>query len=184
MNSYALSLGMSETHFMNPHGLDQAGHYTSAYDLALSGWYALRNPLLMQFAQFKSGIVDHHSFYNVNSFLSRYPGATGIKPGWTDDAGRVLVASAHNYGHNIIVVVMNSTIEIAKDVDPLMDYGFTLLNGQAEIPLQSVNLGSLNIPGVAKAAQPTKSLNLQALSAALKAEVLYTLQLAVSLAPH
>jgi D-alanyl-D-alanine carboxypeptidase len=148
MNANAASLGMYETHFMNPHGLDQPGHYSSAYDLALSGWYALRNPLLMQFVQTKVASVDGHDFYSVDTFLFRYPGATGIKPGWTDNAGRVLVASAHNNGHNVLVVVMNSTIEIAKDTDPLMDYGFTLLAGLASTPLQSINLGWLAAPGV------------------------------------
>lgn len=151
MNSYAASLGMYETRFMNPHGLDQPGHYSSAYDLALSGWYALRNPLLMQFVQTKVTSIDGHDFYNVDTFLFRYPGATGLKPGWTDAAGRVLVASARNNGHNVLVVVMNSTIEIAKDTDPLMDYGFTLLAGRASTPLQSINLGWLAVPGVVQA---------------------------------
>ena len=155
MNAYAASIGMYESHFMNPHGLDQPGHYSSAYDLALSGWYALRNPILMQFAQVKVTSVEGHDFYNVNSFLFRYPGATGLKPGWTDDAGRVLVVSARNNGHNVLVVVMNSTIEIAKDVDPLMDYGFTVLGERASTPLQSINLGSLAIPGVVPVAVAT-----------------------------
>lgn len=147
MNAYAASIGMRDSHFMNPHGLDQPGHYSSAYDLALSGWYALRNPILMQLAQVKVASVDGHDFYNVDSFLFRYPGATGLKPGWTDDAGRVLVATARNNGRNVMVVVMNSTIEIAKDVDPLMDYGFTVLNGQASTPLAALNFGSLAVAG-------------------------------------
>lgn len=149
MNAYAASIGMYESHFLNPHGLDQPGHYSSAYDLALSGWHALQNPLLMQLAQTKVTSVDGHDFYNANSFLFRYPGATGLKPGWTDDAGRVLVATARNNGRNVLVVVMKSTLEISRDVDQLMDYGFTLLSGQAQIPLQSVRLGSLAIPGAA-----------------------------------
>lgn len=155
MNSYAASIGMKDSHFMNPHGLDQDGHYSSAYDLALSGWYALRNPIIMQFVQVKVTSAEGHDFYNVDSFLFRYPGATGLKPGWTDNAGRVLVATARNNGHNVLVVVMNSTVEIAKDVDPLMDYGFTVLAGRSATPLASINFGYLAVPGVNAPVVPT-----------------------------
>jgi D-alanyl-D-alanine carboxypeptidase len=155
MNSYAASIGMKDSHFMNPHGLDQDGHYSSAYDLALSGWFALRNPIIMQFVQIKATSAEGHDFYNVDSFLFRYPGATGLKPGWTDNAGRVLVATARNNGHNVLVVVMNSTIEISKDVDPLMDYGFTVLAGRTTTPLPSLNFGYLAVPGVTAPVFPT-----------------------------
>ncbi|MBN9389933.1 MAG: D-alanyl-D-alanine carboxypeptidase [Chloroflexi bacterium] len=155
MNTYAASIGMRDSHFMNPHGLDQDGHYSSAYDLAISGWYALRNPVIMQFVQVRVTSVEGHDFYNVDSFLFRYPGATGLKPGWTDNAGRVLVATARNNGHNVIVVVMNSTIEIAKDVDPLMDYGFTVLAGRATTPISALNFGYLAVQGVTAPPAPT-----------------------------
>lgn len=179
MNTQALSLGMYESHFMNPHGLDQPGHYASAYDLALSGWYALRNPLLMQYAQYVSGQVDGHNIYNVNSFLTRYPGATGIKPGWTDEGGRCLVASATNNGRTLIGVVMNSTIQIAVDIDALMDYGFTLLDGRAEQSLASVNLGSLSLPRTG-AASTRREVTLKGLQAALRLQFEHSLRVAIS----
>ncbi len=179
MNAYALSLGMYDTHFMNPHGLDQPGHYSTAYDLAISGMFALRQPLLLADMQFMSGTVEGHQIFNVNNFLRRYPGATGLKPGLTDDAGPCLVATARNNGHNVLAVVLNSPRMIA-DVDGLMDYGFTLLAGQAETPLSALNLGSLNLPKVGvrrvKAADSPK-----ALEAALRLQLDYTLRLLANL---
>ena len=178
MNTYVLGLGMYESHYMNPHGLDQPGHYTTAYDLAIAGWWALHSPLYLQAAQFVAGEVDGHSFYNVNSFLMRYPGATGLKPGLTDAAGHCLVASAHNNGRNVIVVVMNDAY-MGADTDALMDYSFTLLGGRASQPLSSVNLGSLIIPNsglnTAKPAITAKSIE-----AALRVQTDYSLQLALS----
>lgn len=180
MNTYALSLGMYDSHYMNPHGLDQPGHYSSAYDLAISGWYALRNPIFMQDAQYLSGTVDGHSFYNQNSFLSRYPGATGLKPGLTDDAGRCLVASARHNGHNVIVVVLNSPLP-AEDADPLMDYAFTLLDGKADQPLSSINLGWLEIPPARPVTAPVIKLTPKTLQTAFQQELEYTLRLTASL---
>jgi serine-type D-Ala-D-Ala carboxypeptidase (penicillin-binding protein 5/6) len=179
MNTYALTLGMYESHYMNPHGLDQAGHYTTAYDLAISGWYALRNPILMQNAQFVSGTVEGHDFYNQNSFLTRYPGATGLKPGWTDDAGHCLVATARRNGHNVMVVVLNSPW-LATDVDPLMDYAFTLLDGKAEQSVNSLNLGWLEIPRAGIAASGGSSLTPQILQAAVRQQLEFSLQLAAA----
>ncbi|HEX2912371.1 MAG TPA: hypothetical protein VH186_16295 [Chloroflexia bacterium] len=177
MNSKALSMGMYETHFMNPHGLDQPGHYTSAYDLAISGWYALQNPLLMQLAQFKSGRVDGHDIYNVDSFLFRYPGATGLKPGWTDDAGRCWVATATNYGHTLIGVIMNTDYP-PGDIDPLMDYGFTLITGRAEQSVANLNLGYLGIPNARpNMVQARVTSNLKSLQTAVKTQLEFTLRL-------
>lgn len=131
MNSKALSLNMFGSHYMNPHGLDQPGHYSSARDLAISGWYALKNPTLASIVRLDTYAVENHDFFNLNNFIRRYPGATGIKPGLTDDAGHCLVASASNYGHKVIAVVMNDD-NMATDIDTLMDYSFSLLTKRAE----------------------------------------------------
>ncbi len=180
MNTYALSLGMYESHYMNPHGLDQPGHYTTAYDLAIAGWWAIHNPLFLQSAQYVGGELNGHSFYNVNSFLTRYPGATGVKPGFTDDAGHCLVASAYNNGHSVIVVVLNDP-QMAADTDALMDYSFTLLAGRASQPVASLNLGSLIIPrsGLPQS-QARPVITAKAIQAALRVQLDYTLRLAIS----
>lgn len=136
MNAKALSLGMYDSHYMNPHGLDEAGHYSSAYDLAISGWYALRYPTITSIIRLDTYNYGGHDFYNVNNFIRRYPGATGIKPGLTDEAGRCLIASATNYGHTVIVVVLNDD-NLTAEVDNLMDYSFSLLTNRAQ-PQQSL----------------------------------------------
>lgn len=139
MNAKALEYGMYRSHFMNPHGLDEAGHYSSARDLAISGWYALHSKTVMSIVGLNSYSFEGHDFYNVNSFVRRYPGATGIKPGWTDDAGRCVVASATNYGRTVLVVVMGASLTgITQDTDTLMDYSFSLLTGQAEAQITQV----------------------------------------------
>lgn len=131
MNATALSFGMYDSHYMNPHGLDEAGHYTSAYDLAISGWYASRYPTIMNIVRLDTFVAAGHSFYNVNNFIRRYPGATGLKPGLTDDAGRCLIASANNYGHSVIGIVLNAP-DLITDIDTMMDYSFSLLTNRAE----------------------------------------------------
>jgi D-alanyl-D-alanine carboxypeptidase (penicillin-binding protein 5/6) len=141
MNAKALSLGMLDSHYMNPHGLDQVGHYSSAYDLAISGWYALHHPTIKSIIRLDTYSFEGHDFYNVNSFIRRYPGATGIKPGWTDDAGHCLIASATNNGHTVIGVILNTPYNlVATDIDTLMDYSFSLLSNQAQP--QSNNSGA------------------------------------------
>lgn len=181
MNAYALSVGMYDSHYMNPHGLDQAGHYSSAHDLALTGWYYLRNPLLMQLAQYKSGMVEGHTIYNVNSFLGRYPGANGVKPGWTDAAGRCLVASAQNNGKTVIVVVLDSP-DISGEADRLMDYSFSLLEGKTEVPLEKIDLGYLNLPRPGNP-NPNRAITTRGLESALKLQLEHTLRLTVALVP-
>jgi len=140
MNSKALAYGMLDSHYSNPHGLDEAGHYSSAYDLAISGWYALHNPSIVSIVGLSSYTFEGHSFWNANSFVRRYPGATGIKPGLTDDAGYCLVASATNYNHTVIVVVLGDATPANqfKDTDTLMDYSFSLLTNRAE-PQSTLN---------------------------------------------
>ncbi len=178
MNANALALGMYDSHFMNPHGLDEAGHYSSAYDLALSGWFALRNPTILQAAQYLYGTIEGHSFYNANSFLTRYPGATGLKPGLTDEAGRCWVASARANGRNVIVVVLNSPFP-PQDVDPLMDYAFTLLDGKAEQSLSSLGLGWLTLPKEAQT-PAMRFYNPQALQTALWQQIELGLRLSAN----
>jgi serine-type D-Ala-D-Ala carboxypeptidase (penicillin-binding protein 5/6) len=180
MNAYALSLGMYDTHFMNPHGLDQPGHYSSAYDLALSGWYYLRNPVLMQLGQYQSGTVEGHWIYNVNSFLTRYPGANGVKPGWTDAAGRCLVASSTYKGRTVIAVVLDSP-NVAGEIDNLMDYSFTMLEGRGEQSVESLTLGVMTVPRPGAASASVT--NSRALQAALKLQLEHSLRLTVALAP-
>jgi len=109
MNQRVLELGLRDTHFVNPSGLDASGHYSSAYDMALLGREAMRNPVFRQLAGAATYRGDGYRLANLNRLLGVYPGADGVKIGSTGRAGKTTVASATRDGHRVYVVVMHST---------------------------------------------------------------------------
>lgn len=129
MNTYAAQLGMRNSHYSNPHGLDQDGHYSSAFDLAISGWYLLKNPTLKKIVGTQTATIAGHSLNNLNNpFLKANPGANGIKPGYTDNAGLVLVGSATRDSTTVITVVMDEQTEgYRADPANLLNYSFAQL---------------------------------------------------------
>ncbi len=141
MNQNAVNLGMRNSHYANPHGLDQAEHYTSAFDLAITGWYALKNPTLSKIVATRSTLIAGHNLANINRLLQRYGGANGIKPGFTDNAGYCLVASASRGGQTVISVIMGDDARsYNSDPDTLLNYGFSQLS-QSEIQ-QTIQQGA------------------------------------------
>ncbi len=129
MNAEAKELGAVESSFKNPHGLDQAGHYSTAYDLAIIGRKLMQDPVLAGIVTTKSheipwaGHPGGRIALNHDEFLGQYPGATGIKTGYTLQAGWCLVGSATRNGKTFIAVALNSAHR-AADVSAMMDYGF------------------------------------------------------------
>jgi D-alanyl-D-alanine carboxypeptidase len=129
LNDMAARLGLQQTHLVNPHGLDQPGHATSAHDLAAITMFALRN------AEFRTIIGtaeyngDGFQLTQANALLGSYSGLIGGKTGITDNAGYSLVEAAERGGHTIIAVVLDST-EAAwyQDATTLLDYGFATVN--------------------------------------------------------
>jgi D-alanyl-D-alanine carboxypeptidase (penicillin-binding protein 5/6) len=130
MNKKAAELGANDTHFVNPHGLDQSGHYSSAYDLAVIGRELMKDPVLAKMVS-----TPHYSIpwpghpaprvaQNHNEILTQYKGATGIKTGYTVPAGWCLVASATRDGKSLIAAVLNSAHR-ADDAAALFNYGFS-----------------------------------------------------------
>ena len=109
MNQRVVQLGLRDTHFVNPSGLDASSHYSSAYDMALLGREAMRNPMFRQLAGATSYRGDGYRLTNLNRLLGVYPGADGVKIGSTRRAGKTMVASATRSGHRVYVVVMHST---------------------------------------------------------------------------
>ena len=112
MNQRARELGMEDTHFVTPSGLDAPEHYSTAYDMALLGRAALRNPELAAMAGAKRVSLFfgnppyQRSLLNHNRLLSLYPDAIGIKTGFTKKAGRCLVSAARRDGVTLIVVTL------------------------------------------------------------------------------
>jgi len=108
MNREAQQLGMHDTHYANAHGLTAHDHYTSAYDMALLARYASTIPDLMKVASTRTYYWDGHTLTNLNRVLIWYPGADGIKPGFTDDAGLCQVLDARRNGRHVVVVLLNT----------------------------------------------------------------------------
>ena len=108
MNQRAAELGMRNTRFANPHGLDEADHTSSAYDLWLATQEALQHPLFRQIVATPAYTTPGRQLFNQNELLGSYPGADGVKTGTTLAAGQNLVGSVTEDGHREIAVIMGS----------------------------------------------------------------------------
>ena len=107
MNDKAYRLGLQDTHFENPNGLDSPGHFSSAADLAILAAYAMNNPIFAKTVSAKSVTAGNRSFRNHNKLLWRLEGADGVKTGFTRAAGRILVSSTQRQGRRLIAVTMD-----------------------------------------------------------------------------
>lgn len=126
MNSKARELGAANTVYVTPHGLDAPGQYSTAYDLAIITRYALKNPIFARIVATNRSSIPGRQLYNTNELLELYPGADGVKTGYTGQAGRCLVASATRNGMRIISVVLGSPTRYrrAEASRMILDYGF------------------------------------------------------------
>jgi D-alanyl-D-alanine carboxypeptidase (penicillin-binding protein 5/6) len=130
MNAKAAALGMTDSHFVNPIGLDDPAHFTSAADLAIAATVLIdRDPEVAAIASIPRitlpATATHHAYplYNLNDLIRTYPGATGLKTGWTGKAGGCLIATATRDGRHLMVVVLGSP-SVFKEAAALLDYGF------------------------------------------------------------
>jgi D-alanyl-D-alanine carboxypeptidase (penicillin-binding protein 5/6) len=112
MNVRARELGLTNTHYTNPHGLDQPGHYTSAIDLTHLARFALRDPRFAGYVGHYTATIPwaHHHYDRVlvshNELLEDYSWVYGVKTGWTDDAGYCIAAAGLWRGHHILVTLL------------------------------------------------------------------------------
>ncbi len=123
MNQRARDLGMTGTHFSDPNGLGDEDHYSTALDMARLGAACLKNPVVSQIVATKSIVLEGRSFTNHNKLLWQYEGCTGMKTGYTRQAGRTLVSSAERDGQKLVCVTLNDGNDWA-DHKALLDYGF------------------------------------------------------------
>lgn len=134
MNKKARQLGLRDTHFSNPHGLEDPAHYTSAYDLAFLSRKAMVNPLFQKIVSTHAMTIPwkghpwNRYLLNKNRLLYRYPGAIGVKTGYTKKAGNCLVGAAQRGSLKLIAVVLNSP-RVYDDAAELLDYGFSHYKG-------------------------------------------------------
>lgn len=128
MNERAKELGMNDTHFINCNGLDEDGHYTSAYDISLMSKELLSHPRILEFTSIWMDSLRNGEFglVNTNKLIRFYKGANGLKTGSTSVAKYCLSASAKRDDMNLIAVVLGapSSKERFADATKMLDYGF------------------------------------------------------------
>jgi serine-type D-Ala-D-Ala carboxypeptidase (penicillin-binding protein 5/6) len=140
MNRYAAALGLSDTHYANPIGLDEAGNYSSAYDLTALGRRLLRIPAFAKIAASRRAVLGSlrppRRIATRNDLLYRLPWANGIKTGYTLGAGYVLVGAGRLDGVQLISAVLGTASESARDeeTEELLTYGFSL--HRHELPIR------------------------------------------------
>lgn len=145
MNARAAEIGMNESHFVTPSGLDDEEHYSTAYDMALLARTALGNPEFARIAGSANLQVEFLepeqkvSYQNHNKLLRIYEGCIGVKTGFTKKAGRCLVSAARREDTTLIAVTLNAPNDW-DDHAAMLDYGFatvkTLRLGGEELPAQ------------------------------------------------
>lgn len=132
MNRKAAQIGMTNTNFVNPSGLDAEGHYSTAYDMAVLTRYALRNDEFSRICSSASASLEYgnppykRTLYNSNKLLAQYDGCIGVKTGFTDEARRCLVSAAERDGKTVIAVTLNAPDDWSDHAE-LLDYGFEQL---------------------------------------------------------
>ncbi len=130
MNQRAAELGMKDTHYNNPHGLESSGHYSSAYDLALLARKALSDPIFADVVSTRQKIIpwaghdEDRVLYNINRLLNRYEGAIGVKTGYTKEAGNCVVGAERKGDMVLIAVSMNSPT-VYDDLERMLDFGYS-----------------------------------------------------------
>ena len=137
MNKKAEELGLTNSHFVVPHGLDNEGHYTTAYELAKMADYALNIPKFKEIVSSKSATIYINGYpkaiNNTNNLLGSVSGVYGVKTGFTNGAGRCLVSSCKRGELDIITVIIGADTNNQRTADTkeLIEYAFnnfSLLN--------------------------------------------------------
>lgn len=159
MNQKAHEIGMNNTSFATPSGLDADEHYSTAYDMALLGAYAVKNPEFLKICSQKQEAVYYgnppyrRTLTNHNRLLSMYDGCVGIKTGFTKKSGRCLVSAAKRDNITLVAVTLNAGDDW-NDHKKMFDYGFNAVVNQS-LP-NDISYAKLNVVGSEKAAVDVK----------------------------
>lgn len=168
MNARAAAIGMQDTHFVTPSGLEGEGHGASAYDMALLTREALQNEEFCHICSAKSMTVSfgnppyERTLYNTNKLLKMDESIVGVKTGFTDEAGRCLVSACERDGVTLICVTLHAPDDW-NDHLRLYDYGFSRVQA-AE--LSAPEIGAFTVAGGAQdsvTVQPAESVSIGAL---------------------
>lgn len=140
MNAKAAYLGLNNTHFVNPHGLHDDAHYTSAYDLAVISCEAMKNPIFREIVSTKKVTIgegeEKRLLLNKNKLLYNYENACGVKTGYTKRAGRCFVGAADN-GTELVCVVLNCG-PMFEETKSLLSYFQNEYNTRCIVPKNKI----------------------------------------------
>ncbi len=133
MNQKVKELGLTDSHFVTPNGLDDKDHYSSAFDIATITEYAIRTqPNFLKYMgrvdDYSVAATDHnepHSFYQLSTLLKTFPGMEGAKTGFTYDAGNTYIGVASRDGRRIIIVYFDAFSK-TYDATTMLEQGFFL----------------------------------------------------------
>jgi D-alanyl-D-alanine carboxypeptidase/D-alanyl-D-alanine carboxypeptidase (penicillin-binding protein 5/6) len=133
VNEKVRSLGLVDTSFANPTGLDDPKQYSTVYDLSVMGASLLKYPQLRTIVGTRTKVIESskepghvHGWFrptNMNGLLGAYAGVIGVKPGYTEDAGFTLVGAAERDGRTLVCVTLNSRVHVT-DCARLLEFGF------------------------------------------------------------
>lgn len=131
MNDKAKELGLKHTNFVNPTGLDEEGHYSSAYDVAMIAIELMKYPDVFNFTTLYEGYLRENTdnkywLVNTNKLIKTYSGADGLKTGMTDNAGYCMAVTAKRNGMRLLAVVLGEKQGKVRNAETasLLDYGF------------------------------------------------------------
>lgn len=131
MNDKAKELGLKHTNFVNPTGLDEEGHYSSAYDVAMIAIELMKHPDIFNFTTVYEGYLRENTdnkywLVNTNKLIRTYNGADGLKTGMTDNAGYCMAVTAKRNGMRLLAVTLGEKQGKVRNSETasLLDYGF------------------------------------------------------------
>ena len=136
MNDKAKELGCKNTNFKNPHGLDEEGHYTTAYDLSLIARELVKYPLALKITSTYEDYIEvsgeNHWLVNTNTLVRFYSGIDGLKTGYTDNAKYCLTATMEKKNMRLLSIVMGESEKEKRNEDTIsmMEYGFSMYGSQ------------------------------------------------------
>ena len=145
MNDKARNIGLRNTHFENPNGLDSPGHYSTARDLAVLAAYAMENPIFRKTVSTKSLMIGQRYLTNHNKLLWRVEGTDGVKTGFTKAAGRILVSSAERNDRRLVAVTLDAPDDW-NDHAALLEAGFSRY-AETKIVTQGQFVDTLEVAG-------------------------------------
>lgn len=159
MNEYALEIGLLNSNFESPHGLDSTNHYSTAYDLALVTAKAKEIKLFNDIVSSKDIDAKEYNFtrsyHNINKILWLLPNSTGVKTGYTGKAGKCLVTSVKINNRDVIIITLNSaprwreTQKISKYIEKNYEYK-KIVSKEETLEHLSIKGGSNNVEIVSK----------------------------------